>query len=294
MKLNARCIACQINRYEQRLRQIQNEDIKMQHLNHIFQLILNSDPNDTLAYLNMQIEAYLAPYLPPLKDYQTIKKTYNQMLIAMHPWFIDLLATQEDQVYAALQLARSANYIDFGAMDALSQDKLMELLNNAFLDSLDAKVYHCFIHELQHAKTLIYCLDNCGEIVLDKLAIQTLQKTFPHLQIIAMVRGDNVLNDVTLQDAKQVGLDQICEVITNDHPMAGIDLNHVQPQTQQLLQNADVILAKGQGNFESLCGCGLNIYYLLLCKCSLFSERFQMPLYQGVFHQEQTNKEPVS
>ena len=118
------------------------------------------------------------------------------------------------------------------------------------------------------------------------IAIKTIKKQFPHLKVIAMVRGNDVLNDVTIEDVQQVGLDQICEVITNTYPMAGIDLNHIDQNTYELLHHADVILAKGQGNFESLCGCGLNIYYLLLCKCSLFAERFEMPLYQGVFHKE--------
>lgn len=291
MKLNARCIACQINRYEQRLRILTDEDLKMKHLNHIFQLILNSHPEDTLAYLNMQIEAYLQPYIPDSKDYQTIKHKYNQMMLAMNPWFQQRLSQQKDSLYASLQLARKANYIDFGAMDSLSQDKLMELLTNAFEDKLEETSYQNFIAELHHAKTLIYCLDNCGEIVVDKIVIQTLKESFPHLHIIAMVRGDNVLNDVTIEDARQVGLDQICDIITNDYPMAGIDINHLSTTTKNILTSADIILAKGQGNFESLCGCGLNIYYLLLCKCSLFTERFQMPLYHGVFHRE---KEPVS
>lgn len=293
MKLNTRCIACQVNRYEQRLRPLNNEQDKMKHLNHIFQLILDSHCDDTLAYLNMQIDAYLAPIVPNNKDYKTIKQSYNQKMLALNPWFYEQIATQKDELYASLQLARAGNYIDFGAMDSLSQDKLMELLNNAFEDQLDEIVYQNFINELNHAKTLIYCLDNCGEIVVDTIAIQTIQKQFPHLKVIAMVRGNDVLNDVTMEDARQVGLNQICEVITNDYPMAGIDLNHIQPQTRHILESADVILSKGQGNFESLCGCGLNIYYLLLCKCSLFSERFKMPLYKGVFHAEQ-KKEPVS
>ena len=286
MKLNARCIACQVNRYEQRLRTLNDEQAKMKHLNHIFQLIIDSHPDDTLAYLNMQIDAYLAPIVPNNKDYQTIKQSYNQKMLALNPWFNQQIATQKDELYASLQLARAGNYIDFGAMDSLSQDKLMELLTNAFEDKLDETVYQSFIKELQNAKTLIYCLDNCGEIVVDMIAIKAIIKQFPHLKVLAMVRGGDVLNDVTITDVQQVGLDQVCDIITNTYPMAGIDLNHIDATTLQVFKDADVILAKGQGNFESLCGCGFNIYYLLLCKCSLFSERFQMPLYQGVFHKE--------
>lgn len=166
MKLNARCIACQINRYEQRIRPLLDEQIKMKHLNHIFQLILNSHPDDTLAYLNMQIDAYLEPIVPNLKDYKKIKQTYNQMMLALNPWFIQQLSTQKDELYAALQLARAGNYIDFGAMDSLSQDKLMELLNNAFLDKLNEHVYQSFVGELQHAKNSFIVL-----IIVVKLSL---------------------------------------------------------------------------------------------------------------------------
>ena len=88
-------------------------------------------------------------------------------------------------------------------------------------------------------------------------------------------------------DAQDVHLQSICHVIDNGIAMAGTDIRHISQQAFQAIQDADIILAKGQANFETLCGNGLPVYYLLLCKCDLFAERFSLPKYKGVlFHED--------
>jgi len=102
-----------------------------------------------------------------------------------------------------------------------------------------------------------------------------------------MVRGGEVINDATMIDAQDVHLQSICHVIDNGIAMAGTDIRHISQQAFQAIQDADIILAKGQANFETLCGNGLPVYYLLLCKCDLFAERFSLPKYKGVlFHED--------
>ena len=142
-------------------------------------------------------------------------------------------------------------------------------------------------HRRQIAAVLYLC-DNCGEIVLDKLLILQLQKHFPHLQIAVMVRGGEVLNDATMRDVRQIHLDEVCQCTSIQVPLAGCDLRHIGEDARALLASSDMIIAKGQANFESLYGCGLPIYYLLLCKCDYFCERFQMHHLKGIFAYEKT------
>lgn len=122
--------------------------------------------------------------------------------------------------------------------------------------------------------------------MLDKLFIEQLRKRFPELEIKIMVRGSEVLNDATLEDACYVGMDKLTEVISNGNAVAGTVYDMLPDEAKKALDTADVILAKGQGNYESLCRQGRHIFYSFLCKCELFTSRFNVPRLTGVFVEE--------
>jgi hypothetical protein len=119
-------------------------------------------------------------------------------------------------------------------------------------------------NEISKAKSVLYLGDNCGEIVFDKLFIETMK----HQNITFVVRGAPVINDVTLEDANQVGMDNICRVISNgfDAPSTLIEL--CSDEFAAEYNNADLIISKGQGNFEGLMeSTHPNIFFLLIAKC---------------------------
>ncbi len=140
--------------------------------------------------------------------------------------------------------------------------------------------------DMKKAANVVYITDNCGEIVLDKLAISVLKKTFPNVRITALVRGLPAGNDATMEDAEFCGLTDLVPVLGNGSDVGGTWLHGISAHAQELLQSADVILSKGQGNYETLHGCGLNIYYLFLCKCDWFIHLFQAKSLQGMFINE--------
>ena len=117
---------------------------------------------------------------------------------------------------------------------------------------------------------MVYLTDNCGEVVLDKMLVKLLKEMYPNLDITVIVRGEQILNDATMEDAVQIGMTDMVNVIGNGNNIAGTWLDAVSEQALKLIDQADVIIAKGQGNFETLYGCGKNIYYMFLCKCQLF------------------------
>jgi uncharacterized protein with ATP-grasp and redox domains len=112
--------------------------------------------------------------------------------------------------------------------------------------------------------------------------LKTLKKLYPKLNIISMVRGVPVLNDANMDDAVQIGLTNTVDVMGNGSTIAGTCLEDVSEEALKVIQNADVVISKGQGNFETLYGCGLNIYYLFMCKCKLFANRFHKNLFEGM------------
>ena len=142
------------------------------------------------------------------------------------------------------------------------------------------------IRECGSANRFLLIADNCGEIVLDKLFLEQVKKQFPQIQISVLVRGEEVLNDATCEDARYVGLDSIAEIISNGSSMAGTVYEMLPDDAKAAMDHADVILAKGQGNYETLSGQGRHIFYSLLCKCDLFTNRFKVPKLTGLLIEE--------
>ena len=171
-------------------------------------------------------------------------------------------------------------------MPALETILILQLLENENHEPLGQEEYANFQKDLSRAKSLVYLTDNCGEIVLDKLAIKILKEKYPQLDITVIVRGYPVVNDATMEDAEEIGLTDIVKVIGNGSNVGGTWFPGLSNEARTLLEQADVILAKGQGNFETMNDCGLNVYYLFLCKCDLFQRRFHAKELQGMFLNE--------
>ena len=92
-----------------------------------------------------------------------------------------------------------------------------------------------------------------------------------------------MLNDATVEDAKQIELDKLVPIVDNGSAIAGTCLDKISSQSRSIIDQADVIISKGQANFETLSYCGKNVYYIFLCKCEMFADRFKVPLYSGMF-----------
>jgi len=194
----------------------------------------------------------------------------------------------EDPLAAALLYARAGNYIDFGDLETVDEEKLMEILDKAISDHLLKKTYVRFLADLKNAGELVYLTDNCGEIVMDKLLVRELKRQYPNLHITVIVRGMPVLNDVTMEDAVFSGMDREAALISNGNGVAGTVVELLSPQARKVLEEADVILSKGQGNYESLSGYKGVVYYSFLCKCELFTSRFGVPRLTGMFVKEES------
>ena len=198
----------------------------------------------------------------------------------------ETIRNSEDPLETALLYARIGNYIDFAALPEVSKETALSLIKSENKDELDEQEYRNFCQDMKKASNVVYITDNCGEIVLDKIAIQILKKTFPNIRVTALVRGLPAGNDATMEDAEFCGLTDIVPVLGNGSDVGGTWFHGISTHARELLQGADVILAKGQGNYETMHGCGLNIYYLFLCKCDWFQQLFHAKLLQGMFINE--------
>ena len=182
----------------------------------------------------------------------------------------------EDPLFAALQFAILGNYIDFSALQGqVSFEKLEKLLDEAANIQLDGENYAALCADLRKGRKLLYLTDNAGEIGFDRIFSEEIHRQYPHLEITFCVRGAPAMNDATAEDAALVGIP--FPVIGNGNRIAGTQIDQLSDEAKEALESADVIIAKGQGNTETMYGCGYNVYYAFLIKCPRFEEVFGKP-----------------
>lgn len=204
------------------------------------------------------------------------KKFSNQFVLSRLNQIRARVEAAEDPVYAGLQFAVLGNYIDFSALHGeVSFEKLDQLLAQAETMDLDRGTYEKLCCDLEAGKNLLYLTDNAGEIGFDRICAEQIAKRYPNVQITFCVRGGYTLNDATRDDAEEVQIP--FPVIDNGNTVPGTLLNALGEEAKQAMETADVIIAKGQANAETLLDSGYNIFYAFLVKCIRFEERFQKP-----------------
>lgn len=287
MKLNPFCMCCALNKQEQKIRHYPDMEKKTEYMKKVMALIANTEEKDCAPSLSVDIQKLYSRFWDcPMEDFTEIKREYNQLMLNMEDSLENKIRKSEDPLEKSLLYARIGNYIDFAALSNVDQATVFTLLEEKSTESLDEEEYRNFLRDLSSAKKLVYLTDNCGEVVLDKLAVKILKEKYPDLDITVIVRGYPVVNDATMDDAEEIGLTDLVRVIGNGSNVGGTWIPGITSEARDLLYDADLIIAKGQGNFETLNDCGLNIYYLFLCKCDLFQRRFHAENLQGMFLNE--------
>ena len=279
MRINDNCAECLFDK-QQHLTDDQ------EYLARVKEIIDNRDENDTSPYLVYLFTKEYEKRFGKKASYKEIKKRYNDLVLSMESSVRDKIENSTDPLLESLAYARVGNYIDFGAMNSVDENTFLSLFDEAGIHERDKATVDPFVEQCAGAKSFLLITDNCGEIVLDKLFLEQLKKRFPSLEINVMVRGGEVLNDATEEDATYVGIDKIAKIISNGNSIAGTVYEMLPDQAKEILNGADAILAKGQGNYETLSKQGWHIFYSFLCKCDLFTNRFNVPKLTGIFVEE--------
>ena len=279
MRITESCARCLYDRQK-------NKTDNAEYLAEIRELLDNRKENDTSPYMVYLFNKVHVKYFGAGADYKDIKRKYNDLVLDMEDILRKEIEHASDPLAKALMMARVGNYIDFGAMNQVDQEEFLSLFRETEMREDDIPVYESFLKECEKGNRFLLVCDNCGEIVLDRLMIEQLKKRFPKLSVKALVRGGEVLNDATVEDAEYAGLDKVAEIISNGEAVAGTIYNMINEEAKNALDEADVILAKGQGNYETMSGQGRHVFYEFLCKCDLFINRFHVPKLTGIFIEE--------
>ena len=285
MRIPESCAQCLYDRQRKRMPDAE-------YLAEVRALIDGRGENDTSPVLVYRFNQAFARRFGPSDGYAAVKRRYNDLVLGMEEQLRARIEKADDPVAAALAFARVGNYIDYGAMDTVEENTFLSLFDHVALREEEKEVYDHFLAACENGKRFLLIADNCGEIVLDKLLMEQLGRHFPGLTFQALVRGGEVLNDVTVPDAEYVGLGEAAEILSNGAAIAGTVYDMMPAPARQAMDQADVILAKGQGNYESLCGQGRHIFFAFLCKCDLFIRRFGVPPLTGMLVEERKRKFP--
>ena len=200
--------------------------------------------------------------------YAEVKEISNISSLAYAEKFQKKINYSESPFETGLQIAAAGNIIDFGAKahGSINLDDELQSLDKTNFGRYDIVP---FIGALEAASTLLYICDNSGEIVFDMLFINEVKREYQDLQIVTVFRDRPIINDATLDDAKSIGLDRIVKTISSGSVYPGTILSETTEEFQRLFASADVILSKGQGNFETLLPFADNrLFFLLRIKCN--------------------------
>ncbi len=276
LRFNTVCIDCIFNKFLKPVPKGIDEATRLHYAKGILRIIADADDTVSAPELVAECTKYKNKTFGISDDFAEIKMHFNKLMLGFEADISKKISRSKNPIRAAICYALLGNYIDFGAMDTVDEYKLRELIDGAENIEIDEAEIENLKTDLNRCEKLVYLTDNCGEIVFDKLFIEEIVKQFPNMDITVLVRGENVLNDATLFDAKQIGLAEAAPVLGNGTGIAGTCIEKLPPEIQKTVLDADMIISKGQGNFETLCYSKRNIYYLFMCKCKMFADRFNV------------------
>ena len=205
--------------------------------------------------------------------YREAKDRFNEMALDMLPDLSDRVQAAKDPMYMALRLAIAGNVIDLGVNGGITEAEAREAIAGAMDEPFhgDADAFRKAVAE---AGKILYLADNAGEIVFDRLLIEQL----PRDRVTVAVRGAPILNDATMADARTAGLCDLVEVIDNGSDAPGTILEDCSESFRTRFAEADLVIAKGQGNFETLSDAPGNILFLFKAKCPVIAAHVDLPL----------------
>ena len=277
VSFNSECLLCHMGRTVKTARSLGTEEQAVAFTRDLMRLYLSAPDGVGSPWFGPGTQDLLEKhYGVPHDRFVEEKAESNRFVLARLDQIREKVISAEDPVFAGLQMAILGNYIDFAALQGeISFEKLEEMLENASRMELDLDAYASLCADLEQGKHLLYLTDNAGEIGFDRIFAEEIHKKYPQLQITFCVRGGPAMNDATREDAAEVGIP--FPVIDNGNRIAGTELTMLGAAAKEAFESADVIIAKGMANIETLHGCGYNIYYAFLIKCPRFVSVFGKP-----------------
>ena len=204
--------------------------------------------------------------------YREVKERFNRAALALYPELKERVGRSADPLEAAARLAIAGNIIDFGVRSTIAEAEVEATIRASLTEPLVGSI-DGFRTAMAEAGSILYLADNAGEIVCDRLLIEEL----PPGKVAVAVKGSPIINDATLADAEAAGLVGLVEVIDNGSDAPGTILATCSDAFRRRFERADVVIAKGQANYETLSDVEQDVFFLLKAKCAVIARDLGCP-----------------
>jgi len=226
------------------------------------------DLSSTPPAMGQIVHQVIRQYTGNEDPYREVKKHSNQLGLKMYPELKEKIEQSDDSFEMAVRVAIAGNIIDFAKINELDDGKIYQVIEDSFTAPLPEGSVSEFRGAIADANDILFLGDNAGEIVFDRLLLEQMPKE----KITFVVRGSPVINDATMEDAEDAGITELVEVIDNGSDAPGTILESCSEDFVHRFKTADLIVAKGQGNFETLSDTDKNIFFLLKVKCPVVTQ----------------------
>jgi hypothetical protein len=248
-----------------------DEKIQTKVLQEVMRHLQNVSFTDSPPELSREVHKIIREITGSKDPYKKAKDTSNEMAKKKYLSLKKLVIESDDPLLMAIKLSIVGNVIDFGTTNRFDVNGMID---NAIKQEIDASSYLQFTHTLEQSKTILYLADNAGEIFYDKLLLEELAKKHKHITYV--VKANPILNDALTEDAKVAGIDKLAEVVEWDAGQKlsspGIILSYASEHFFKIFESSDMVLSKGQGNYEGLSDVDREIFFMLVVKCPLVAQ----------------------
>lgn len=244
-----------------------DERIHEQVVRQVLKLTAELDMSQSPPVIGQQIHRLIRNLVGQDDPYRKIKGRFNNLALKLYPELRKQIVSSNNRLETAIRLAIAGNIIDFGVNGSVNESDLNEAISESLTADFDNMQLQSFQDSIEQAEEILYLADNAGEIVFDRLLIEQI----PIEKVTVVVKGFPVINDATMEDAVVAGLPRIVEVIDNGSDGPGTILESCSPTVRSRFSTADLAIAKGQGNYETLSDVNKSIFFILKAKCPVIA-----------------------
>ena len=270
MKIYLRCIPCFARQAVEAAEMATDDPALREKIVREALKVASTTPFDkTPPHIGMEIHRIIRRIVGNTDPYKELKEKYNKKAMSLYPYMKEIVEKSENRLDTAVRIAIAGNIIDFGISATENKIHLNKIIEETLKSPFAVYNFDQFEKDIKTADNILYIADNAGEIVFDRVLIEEIPDY--RKKVTLVVRGHPVINDATMEDAEQCGLTKLVRVINNGSDAPGTILETCSEEFRHELKIADLIIAKGQGNYETLSEIDKNIYFLLKAKCNVLA-----------------------